>query len=164
MTENSEGCPTCGHVTRKRKDGPAKYAPWCHVHRNHNPVYYGRSVANTLANYHANKEADPEWVKLRARRQRLYRYGVTLEEYQAMWDAQEGKCPVCSEDLTEQAHLDHDHACCPAPDGKASNKLCGKCTRGILCFRCNVGLGSFKDDLVRLRAAMDYIKRWRDDC
>lgn len=33
--------------------------------------------------------------------------------------------------------------------------------RELLCFTCNNGLGSFKDDPVRLRAAAEYIERDR---
>jgi hypothetical protein len=36
--------------------------------------------------------------------------------------------------------VDHDHACCPK-QVKATAKTCGKCIRGLLCFRCNTSLG-----------------------
>jgi hypothetical protein len=35
---------------------------------------------------------------------------------------------------------DHDHHCCPGQP-KQRAKTCGKCIRGLLCFRCNTALG-----------------------
>jgi hypothetical protein len=44
----------------------------------------------------------------------------------------------------EYPQVDHDHACCPAPPPKFPLKSCGKCIRGLLCFRCNTALGYFE--------------------
>jgi hypothetical protein len=49
-------------------------------------------------------------------------------------------------------HVDHDHACCPGP------KSCGKCVRFLLCDKCNVGLGSFSDDPLRMAKAIIALK------
>jgi hypothetical protein len=62
-------------------------------------------------------------------------------------------CGICSGPGPLQ--VDHDHACCP---GKYS---CGACVRGFLCNNCNNGLGRFKDDTARLRAAADYVEARR---
>lgn len=83
-------------------------------------------------------------------------YGITLDEYEAMAAAQGGKCAIC--DLPPEnggaLHIDHDHACCP--DRCMS---CGECIRGLLCSPCNTALGLLRDDISRLSAAMDYLKR-----
>lgn len=80
------------------------------------------------------KEQNPESYRLRARRQTLRQYGLTLEDYEALFAAQNGKCGICGE---QEARLDvdHDHSCCP---GK---KSCGQCIRGLLCLGCNSKLG-----------------------
>lgn len=68
-------------------------------------------------------------------------YGLSPEEYRAMYEAQEGRCAICETPASETAgkgkrlQVDHCHA---------SGKV-----RGLLCDRCNRGLGSFKDDPVR---------------
>lgn len=82
-------------------------------------------------------------------------YGLTLEQYYGMWEAQNNKCAICKKDLIEGklgAHVDHDHTCC---SGKTS---CGKCIRGILCFDCNNGIERFKDNPALCREAALYLE------
>lgn len=62
-----------------------------------------------------------------------------------------GVCPICKR-LTERWSIDHDHSCCP---GRNS---CGKCVRGVICQLCNMGLGSFADDIPALESAILYLK------
>lgn len=82
--------------------------------------------------------------KDRRRKQHLKRqYGVTLETYEDLLDQQEGLCAICGH---ESAKLDLDH------DHKTG------IIRGLLCNPCNQGLGHFKDDPQRLRAAAKYLE------
>jgi hypothetical protein len=84
----------------------------------------------------------------------ITRHGITVEQYQELLERQEGLCACCG-GLPEpgtRLHIDHDHACCP---GKTS---CGRCVRGLLCVRCNKGLGQFRDDIARLEAAIEYLR------
>lgn len=65
-------------------------------------------------------------------------------------------CDICEEpfnrDRDRQVVVDHDHTCCPG------NKSCGKCVRGVLCPKCNWGLGHFRDNPAYLRAAANYLE------
>lgn len=81
------------------------------------------------------------------------KYGLTLEQYDELLASQHGCCMICSEKPGKRSMgVDHDHACCP---GETS---CGDCVRGLLCHRCNVGIGMFNDDPNLLRAAAAYIE------
>jgi hypothetical protein len=75
-------------------------------------------------------------------------YGVLPEEYARRAAEQGGVCAIClSKCPTGRAlAVDHSH-------------LTGK-VRGLLCNRCNTGLGSFKDNPARLRKAAEYIESW----
>lgn len=83
------------------------------------------------------------------------RYGITPEQYMDLFEIQDNKCAICTKPVfpfTRDAHVDHDHTCCP---GNAVG--CGKCIRGILCRACNVGIGQLKDDPALLRRAAGYL-------
>lgn len=78
-------------------------------------------------------------------RQRLY--GITPEEHKALFAQQGERCAICgsAEPRGKGWHVDHDHV---------TDRV-----RGILCHKCNVGLGNFDDDPARLQAAIDYVSR-----
>ena len=82
------------------------------------------------------------------------RFGLDREAFDAMLHAQGGACAICGTTDPGKSYwnVDHDHSCC-AP----GSPVCGKCVRGLLCSRCNHGLGNFKDDPDRLRAAITYL-------
>ena len=106
-----------------------------------------------------NRAAAKKWRQENRDRQREYRqnnkdrrreysreygllrnYGLTLEMYNELLDAQGGVCAYCgTSDPGGQGafHVDHDHSCCP---GK---KTCGECINGLLCNACNTGLGQY---------------------
>ncbi|RKS73395.1 recombination endonuclease VII [Actinomadura pelletieri DSM 43383] len=70
------------------------------------------------------------------------RYGVTEEQVDQMIAEQGGVCVICLR--ADAKHVDHDH-------------LTGL-VRRVLCFKCNGGLGQFRDDPDRLRLAADYLE------
>lgn len=81
----------------------------------------------------------------------IKKWGISLDGYT--------HCDVCKEPLERGRNkiaVDHDHSCCP---GLGS---CGKCVRGVLCARCNIGLGSFRDNPAYLRSAANYLEAYND--
>lgn len=77
------------------------------------------------------------------------RYGLTPETYRDLIDSQNGLCLICSVSLRElpqrQVHVDHCHET--------------KVVRGVLCTKCNVGIGHFKDQPDRLIRAVEYLSK-----
>jgi hypothetical protein len=121
-------CPRCTAVlpldafgrNRSSRDGYTTYCRLCH----------NETTAETLARNGGSR-----------RYHLARRYKITLEEYDAMHDAQGGKCAVCRE--RKAAHVDHDHR-----TGKV---------RGLLCFTCNAALGNVRDDPGLLMALIGYL-------
>jgi hypothetical protein len=77
------------------------------------------------------------------------RYGITREAYDQMLEDQKGCCAICGTDEIgrghEYFHVDHDHN---------TNKI-----RGLLCDKCNRGLGYFNDNPLTLHKASSYIRQ-----
>lgn len=92
------------------------------------------------AYYESNKEA--HWQR------NLKRYGITVDEYNAILSSQGGHCAICSracEEDGKKLSVDHDHR-----TGQV---------RGILCARHNFALGQVGDDPETLINLVNYLKR-----
>jgi len=85
------------------------------------------------------------------RKEVLAKYGITQADYDQKLADQAGGCAICgsveADSLGRRMYLDHDHQ-----TGKA---------RGLLCGKCNFGIGSLQDDPNLLRAAADYLEVYR---
>lgn len=81
----------------------------------------------------------------------MYFFGMTLAEYDMLFEQQNGICAICKNPETschqsgkiKDLAVDHDHK---------SGKI-----RGLLCSSCNMGLGKFKENAEYLRGAIAYI-------
>jgi recombination endonuclease VII len=86
-----------------------------------------------------------ELVKKRKRGYRLkYGYGMSVDDYNSLYTAQDGRCVTCAR-FFEKLVVDHDHQ---------TRKV-----RGLLCFNCNSALGFVEDDILVLRAMIEYLEK-----
>lgn len=84
------------------------------------------------------------------RKNRKSKFGITVEDYDRIFDKQKGCCAICRMHQTELPRalgVDHNHE---------TGKI-----RGLLCSYCNRGLGYFKESRGCLIKAIQYITKYR---
>lgn len=94
-----------------------------------------------------------ECTKTLARARSIRRYGISLEDYDALFSKQQGRCAICNKTQTKFLAVDHDHSCC----SDDATRSCGKCIRGLVCFECNIALGMVQDNVQILQAMIEYL-------
>lgn len=103
--------------------------------------------ANKLSQAERNRRyttRHPERVRERGR---LRYYGMKSGEYEAMCVAQKGMCAICNTvPVGEILCVDHDH-------------YTGQ-IRGLLCRKCNAGVGLLMDSAYLLEKAAAYINSY----
>lgn len=70
----------------------------------------------------------------RYRSRLLLKYGITPEDYDAIFSSQRGRCAICGRhqsDLIKALFVDHDHQ-----TGRV---------RGLLCYKCNTAIGQIEN-------------------
>jgi Autographiviridae endonuclease VII len=141
----------------------AYVAKWARLDRIKNPekwreksrLRYKKNREKILSQVKKYQEANPEKIKSRKRAKYLSdapeikmalnlkrNYGITLDEYQRIYDLQNGRCAICG-NKKQRLFVDHCHE---------SKKI-----RGLLCNNCNFGIGHFKDNPALLAAAIHYL-------
>lgn len=113
-------CKSCGSTSRALS-APGPRCATCHR---------GRKKA-------ARQAAHGRWI--------LKTYGITSEQYEALYEAQGGACYICqrAKGITKKLSVDHDHAT--------------GYVRGLLCTTCNKILGHFRDDWGTAVRVVDYL-------
>jgi hypothetical protein len=101
------------------------------------------------------KECQQSYAKEHQTRLHLKkRFGLTEREYDLILEKQNGVCAICKDVETvidgqskkvKPLSVDHDHK---------TGKI-----RGLLCTKCNVGLGAFNDEVCVLLNAAEYLKK-----
>lgn len=74
-----------------------------------------------------------------------YHYNLSIEDYEAFIVVQKGRCAICGSIFTNnnKPHVDHSHT-----TGQV---------RGLLCKKCNIGLGMFSDDMTLFQMVIKYL-------
>lgn len=91
------------------------------------------------------------WICNQAKRRGL---GVTIQSLTDMWEAQGGKCSICTKGIsivhnahsTIHANIDHD---------EVTQEI-----RGLLCGDCNRGIGLLRHSVSNLHRAIQYLTRF----
>lgn len=63
-------------------------------------------------------------------------YGITPEQYRALYEAQGGRCAICqvANGKTKRLAVEHEHGLC---DDHPPDHGCPRCIRCLSCGRCN---------------------------
>lgn len=134
-----KGCGECRECKHKRKriwekKNPEKVAALDSRKRKKN-----REAINERQNK-KNKE-NPEKAKCN----NLKKYGLTKKLYDKIKENQGGKCSCCGgTNTTRDLYVDHCH-------------ISGK-VRGLLCHKCNTGIGFLGDNEYGILKAIKYLK------
>lgn len=114
-------------------------------------IEHVRETSRTEARKRSYNQRNPEAHRLAVKKARIKRdYGITYDDLVRMVDEQGNKCAICGTQFSERGwgaaakQIDHDHE-----TGKV---------RGILCLKCNRGLGLFEENERRMVAAIAYLK------
>jgi hypothetical protein len=91
--------------------------------------------------------AQTKYARRRRANHLFRRYGITLDDYEQMFNMQQGRCAICLTDKpgggNRMFQVDHDHST--------------GVVRGLLCSRCNQLLGYAQDDAEILAKAAQYL-------
>jgi hypothetical protein len=116
--------------------------PSTHYHgkpcvRGHGTLRYKSSRRCVICTNELNKyryATIPQQKRQRQDHVRALKYGCTPEQYDALFEKQEGKCACCDRDNSPHALcVDHNHRT--------------GAIRGLLCHRCNGALGALEHEL-----------------
>jgi len=134
--------------------GCAKTNPICWLAKNGQKKCFGCERILDIQNFGKHSKCkdgyNPRCIECARDKQLKLSYGISLKDYNSILDSQEYKCKICGKKREEfeivgkKLFVDHCHK-----TGKV---------RGILCTKCNTGIGMFDDSIENLEAAISYLK------
>lgn len=124
-----------------------KGATSCRECRRKYSIEYRKKYKDKIKERQIKRNKNGELTKYWRNFQYKRKYGITLEDYDKLIKNQNYVCAICgsnnSKAHTVNFHVDHCHIT--------------KKVRGLLCSKCNLGLGYFDDDIVKLSNAIIYL-------
>jgi hypothetical protein len=120
-----------------------------------------RSDCKVCCNLNTKKYLNANSDKIKKQRREAYRkdktkaiesnlkryYKLTLEEYEELFKAQNGQCKICEthqDEVDRRFDVDHNHE---------TGRI-----RGLLCIKCNRGIGLLQDSIQILQTALNYLQ------
>ena len=161
---NTKQCSQCSVVLSldmfsRQIHGKYGVKSWCKGCSNKRSKQYAKQNSEKINEYNKIWIAN-NWDRYQDRKFQ-YRYGISFEQYQNILRQQNNVCAICEQPESRMTpngkqlwlSVDHDHSCCKG------TKSCGKCVRGLLCWRCNTAMGKFNDDINLIEKTITYLKK-----
>ena len=141
-------CSECGRNEKHHAKGLCRKCYWRNWRKDHldkaneyTRRHYGANLDKMHNKNRRYREANPEYYR---RKHYEYRYGITIDDYDAIFERQDGQCAICGHTQKRPLYVDHAHT---------ADEI-----RGLLCNRCNVLLGYARDDINLLKKAIQYLE------
>jgi hypothetical protein len=84
----------------------------------------------------------------------LLKYGIDFTDYTKIFNKQNGCCKICNKHISE-VNKGHKKSLCV--DHCHDTNI----VRGLLCDKCNRGLGLFNDNIEILKKAIEYLRPFK---
>lgn len=139
------------------KECVSKYykANYTNIKKQHSD-YYQKNKEKALQDSYEYRKIKPEKRKLSNRKNHLKReYGLSWDDFTALYDSQEGKCKICGCFIELQSTKNSKTSACVDHCHETSE------VRGLLCRACNVGIGNLKDSVDLLAKAIVYLESFK---
>lgn len=116
--------------------------------------YQRYAVSGRCSNLECRRKVEAEWrrknpdkVQQKNRKRKMGYYGLSFDDFDILMEKQNNCCAICKKTcITGRAlAIDHDHNT--------------SVVRGLLCNKCNQGLGFFDDSIDLLHNAVLYLKQ-----
>jgi hypothetical protein len=130
----------------KKQNRREQYLKHYKKERDNGKKYYQKNKEKILKR---QKENHKKYPHKRKNYSLKYGYGITLDDYNKMFEQQKGKCAICKRhqnDLTRTLCVDHNHK---------TNQV-----RALLCVTCNTDVSVVEN---RLKEMLTYLNKYRKD-